>query len=73
MFSCRFNRHNHVDRGAGEIAWLDSLLVNRAYENECCVVFVKSVLFRMSFRPDMTLCLIAVEGRQSWDILAVRV
>ena len=52
MFSCRFNRHNdrHVDRGTGEIAWLDSLLVNRAYENECCVVFVKSVFFRMSFR-----------------------
>jgi len=30
----------HDPEGKGEIAWLDSLVVNRAYENECCVVFV---------------------------------
>ncbi|KAF8508240.1 carbon-nitrogen hydrolase [Hysterangium stoloniferum] len=30
----------HDPDGHGEISWLDALLVNRAYENECCVVFV---------------------------------
>ncbi|EIM86927.1 carbon-nitrogen hydrolase [Stereum hirsutum FP-91666 SS1] len=30
----------HDPEGLGEISWLDSLVVNRAYENECCVVFV---------------------------------
>ncbi|KAF8589073.1 carbon-nitrogen hydrolase [Ramaria rubella] len=30
----------HDPEGKGEISWLDSLMVNRAYENECCVVFV---------------------------------
>ncbi|THH16688.1 hypothetical protein EW146_g3991 [Bondarzewia mesenterica] len=29
--------------GSGEAAWVDSMVVNRAYENECCVIFVKFV------------------------------
>ncbi|GJJ10508.1 hypothetical protein Clacol_004734 [Clathrus columnatus] len=31
---------DHDPVGTAEKAWLDSLLITRAYENECCVIFV---------------------------------